>query len=147
MFLREGPLPTGVSQPCFPLALRVAKMFLREGPLPTVGSLLCFPLALCVAKMFLREGLLANFWVAQPFSLRTFSRVIGKHFIAQCDSHSMIVLRAIGKFLVAQLFPLRTFSRVVDKRRNPHSTIVFEVCWQVFGCTALSSSYVFSSRR
>ncbi|PON80111.1 hypothetical protein PanWU01x14_005610, partial [Parasponia andersonii] len=55
-------------------------------------------------------------------------------------------LRSAGKFLVAQLFPLRTFSRVINERCDSYSTSVFEACWQVFGCTAVSSSYVFSGR-
>ncbi|PON34404.1 hypothetical protein PanWU01x14_344660, partial [Parasponia andersonii] len=87
-------------------------------PIPT---LLSFSSS-CSLKCSLGDPL-ASFWVAHPFSLRTFSRVIGKCFIARFESQSTIVF---------ELFPLRTFSRVVDERRDFHSTSIFEVYWQVF---------------
>ncbi|PON34408.1 hypothetical protein PanWU01x14_344700 [Parasponia andersonii] len=88
---------------------------------------------------------------AQLIPPRTFSRAIGKYFIARCDSHSMIFIKVCWQAFFAQLIPLRTFFQAIGKhfivRYDSHSTIFIKVYWQAFFCTTHCSSYVFSGHR
>ncbi|PON64958.1 hypothetical protein PanWU01x14_121350, partial [Parasponia andersonii] len=158
-FLRDGLLPIGGFRPCLPLALRVAKS------VPSGVRWLAFGLRTPFSFVRLLGSSKSVLLHDSIHRVRSFSSLLFARFLGSSASDVSPIVRAFsrsaGKFLFAQQFTLRTFSRVidgrresqsasffevVDERRESQSASFFEVCWQIFVCTAVYSSHIFSGR-